>query len=60
MKKPRKHKRIATLNAEEDHAWVFAFNFYNERGNTKMKSDELAWRDMLIEFPRLRFYQGCR
>lgn len=54
-----KPRRRATLNAQEDHAWVFAFNFWCYEGHTMAKADKLAWKDMLSEFPRLRFYKGC-
>jgi hypothetical protein len=53
-------KRIATLDAQENHAWEFAFCFHLDDGKTDLQADKLAWRDLLSEFPRLRKYAGCR
>jgi hypothetical protein len=58
--KPKKKKRIAKLNAAEDYAWTYAFCDYADEGKTDLQSDKLAWRDLLLEFPRLRKYDGCR
>lgn len=53
-------KRIATLKPEENHAWEFAFCFHLDDGKTDLQADKLAWRDLLLEFPRLRRCNGCR
>jgi hypothetical protein len=55
-----KTKRIATLTPEENHAWEFAFCFYRDECKTDLEADELAWRDLCLEFPRLRECDGCR
>jgi hypothetical protein len=52
-------KRIATLNAQENHAWEFAFCFHLDVGKTDLQADKLAWRDLLSEFPGLGKYAGC-
>jgi len=52
-------RRRAKLTPWEDHCWVFAFCYYLDEGKTDGQADRLAWRDMLSEFPRLRFYDGC-
>jgi len=56
----RDNGRIATLNAEENHSWEFAFVYYLDNGHNERKADELAWGDLTTEFPRLKEYQGCR
>jgi hypothetical protein len=53
-------RRLATLTAYEDHCWVFAFCFYLDDGKADLAADRLAWRDMCLEFPRLRKYDGCK
>lgn len=55
-----KIRRLATLTPKEDHAWVFAFGFYQDDGKTTSQADKLSWRDLLLEFPRLRKFDGCR
>lgn len=52
-------KKLAALNPYEDKCWVFAYCYYLDRGKTERQADELAWRDLQGEFPRLRFYKGC-
>jgi hypothetical protein len=52
-------KRIAKLTVGENHAWEFAFCFYANDGKTDLQADKLAWRDLLLEFPRLRRYDSC-
>jgi len=52
-------KRIATLNAQENHAWEFAFCFHLDDGKADLQADKLAWRDLRSEFPRLTKYKGC-
>jgi len=51
---------VATLNAEENKAWEFAFNFHREDCRSDLKADELAWKDLVAEFPRLENFSGCR
>ena len=55
----RKERRRAKLTPWEDHCWVFAFCYYLDEGKTDADADRLTWSDMLSEFPRLRFYDGC-
>lgn len=55
-----KNKRIAKLNPKENHSWEFAFCFYKDDGKTDLQADKLAWRDMQLEFPRLKSFEGCR
>lgn len=55
----RTERRRAILTPQEDHCWAFAFCFYLDEGKSDAEADRLAWRDMLSEFPRLRFYEGC-
>jgi len=52
-------KRIAKLTAKENHAWEFAFCFYRENCKTDLQADKLAWRDLQLEFPRLKKFVGC-
>jgi hypothetical protein len=52
-------KRRARLSAYEDKQWVFYFCYYLDENKTDLQADQLAWRDMLLQFPRLRKYQGC-
>jgi hypothetical protein len=58
--RPLKNRRYAKLTPWEDHCWVWYFCYYvvDER-KSDMEADRLTWRDMLSEFPRLRFYDGC-
>lgn len=51
--------RRARLSSYEDKCWVFAFCYYVDEGYTDLQADRLAWRDMCLEFPRLRTYDGC-
>ncbi len=53
-----KRKRRATFTPREDRCWVFAFRYYLDEGKTDAEADRLAWKEMLSEFPRLRFYDG--
>jgi hypothetical protein len=53
-------KRIVTLNAQESHAWEFAFCFHLDAGKTDLQADKLAWRDVRLEFPRLLQFDACR
>jgi hypothetical protein len=54
-----KSKHIAILTPEENHAWEFAFRFYLEEGKSDFQADKLAWRDLRLEFPRLKIFTGC-
>jgi hypothetical protein len=56
----RKGKRRAKLTPLEDHCWISAFCHYLDEGKSDAEADRLAWRDMLSEFPRLRFCGGCK
>jgi len=38
----------------------FAFGFYQDDGKTSSQADKLTWRDLLLEFPRLRKFHACR
>jgi hypothetical protein len=53
-------KRLATLTAEENAAWEFAFNEYLGAGQDEIEADRQAWKDLQAEFPRLREYDGAR
>ena len=52
-------RKLANLSPKEDKCWIFAFTYYLEEGKSDAKADELAWRDMQLDFPRLRAYEGC-
>lgn len=58
--KKRKKRRLAMLTQEEERAWIFAFGYYLEQNKSELEADELAWRDLQLEFPRLRKYDGCK
>lgn len=53
-------RRLVTLTAYEDRCWVFAFCFHINNGKAELTADRLTWRDMRLEFPRLKMYDGCR
>ena len=55
----RREKQRAKLTLLEDQCWLFAFCYYLDEGKMDAEADRLAWRDMLSEFPRLGFYDGC-
>jgi hypothetical protein len=52
-------KKRARLSAREDKQWVHYFCYYLDEYKVDSQADKLAWRDMLLEFPRLRKYHGC-
>jgi hypothetical protein len=56
----RPPKNLASLNPFEEKCWVFAFNYYLDRGKTESEADKLAWLDLQTQFPRLRSYDGSR
>ena len=56
----RKRRRRARLTPFEDRCWVFAFCSYVDEGFTDLQADNLTWRDMYEEFPRLKNYDGCK
>ncbi len=58
-RKRRGPKNLARLNPFEDKCWVFAFNYYLDRGKSEREADRLAWEDLQVQFPRLRKYDGC-
>jgi hypothetical protein len=55
----QRRRRRARLTPWEGHCWVFYFCYYLDEGNSDEEADRLTWRDMLSEFPRLRFFDGC-
>jgi hypothetical protein len=54
-------KNLAWLTAREDKAWIEAYQYWSDpyRKKSKRKADELAWRDMQKDFPRLKKFDGC-
>ena len=50
--------KVAKLTDEEETAWNFAFEFYLNEGKSNEEADELAWRDLQTEFPRLKGFDG--
>ncbi len=52
-------RRLARLTPYEEKCWVFGFCFYLDEGKSDFQADRLAWRDLQLEFPRLRKYEGC-
>jgi hypothetical protein len=59
-KRHRKRRKFAKLTHYEDHCWTFAFCYYKDAWHASdAVADKYAWRDMLMEFPRLRAYDGC-
>ena len=59
-RKTLRHGQRAKLTPFEDHCWIFYFRYYLDEGDTDFQADLLAWRDLQIEFPRLRRYVGCQ
>jgi len=59
----KKQERIlkkAHFTPEEDKVWVHAFNYFmDEEGKSEDEADELAWRDVQEQFPRLRKFKGA-
>lgn len=53
-------RKRARLTVAEDKAWVYAFGFYVEQGMSDAQADRRAWKDVRLEFPRLRKFDGCR
>jgi hypothetical protein len=52
--------KLAKLNAVEEKAWEAAFRFHRVAGKTETRAANAAWRDLQLEFPRLRQYDGAR
>lgn len=52
-------RKLTMLTAAEDKAWVWAFRYHLERTKSEERADALAWRDLKVEFPRLRGFDGC-
>lgn len=53
-------KRLAKLTPEENKAWEAAFTYYLvDRCETDDNTDRLAWDDLVIQFPRLREFDGA-
>lgn len=62
MKKKRLAKltpRFAKLTPDEKAAWESAYYYYGEN-RSELLADELAWRDLQLEFPRLKKFDGCK
>jgi hypothetical protein len=53
------YKKLTVLSAAEDHSWCWAWAFYVGEGHSDEEAAELAWKDVQIEFPRLRTFDGC-
>lgn len=54
-------KRIARLSPQEDKVWTFAFCYYMDTWKKgTLVADRMAWRDLVLEFPRLKRFSGCR
>lgn len=49
----------ALLTPEEDKAWVYAFNYWLDEGDTEEEADIHAWEEMQQVFPRLAEFDGC-
>jgi hypothetical protein len=56
----RKKRNLAVLTVAEEKAWEHAFAMFVGAGLSDSKADRLAWRDLQIEFPRLRAFDGCK
>jgi hypothetical protein len=52
--------QIAKLTEQENYVWIQAFCFHRDRCKTDLQADKLAWRDVAIEFPRLKKFGGCK
>ncbi len=59
MAKPKTLRKLTMLTPFEDHCWVFAFCYYLGEGKSDEEADRLTWRDLQMEFPRLRGFDGC-
>jgi hypothetical protein len=59
-KNPPSSKKLARLTPGEDAVWNTNMEFYLEEGHSNDEASELAWNDLLIEFPRLRKYDGIK
>ena len=53
-------KKLTVLTDEEEVAWNFAWEFYVNEGYEDNEAAELAWKDLQIEFPRLKGYDGIK
>ena len=60
----KKQKPCAKLTDKEEGAWNFAYEFYGEEAMEKGKDEDWvrkkAWKDLQLEFPRLRNYRDCQ
>lgn len=59
-RKPR--RRLAQLTPEEDRAWDVAFEYYGNDSDEELTDDEiaeLAWKDIVQQFPRLKDFDGA-
>jgi hypothetical protein len=57
--KKLEYKKLTVLTAAEDYSWCWAWAFYVGEGHSDEEAAELAWKDVQIEFPRLRTFYGC-
>lgn len=55
----RKSRKLTMLTPYEDHCWNFAFSYYLDKDRNDAEACGLAWRDLQLEFPRLRGFDGC-
>ena len=54
-------KRLAKFSKKENAFWTTAFEDYiNLCGKSSRQADELAWKDVIAEFPRLKKYDGAK
>jgi hypothetical protein len=58
--KPVPGRKLALMSSHENKCWVFAFCYWLDLRKTDQEADRLAWRDVQLEFPRLRKYYGCK
>ena len=48
------------MTDEEEVAWNFAWEFYMNEGYEDNDAAEKAWKDLQLEFPRLKEYDGIK
>ena len=51
-------RKLARLTPEEEHAWDFAWTFYEDEYPDENIRAGVVWRDLQIEFPRLKDFDG--
>ncbi|MEW6306468.1 MAG: hypothetical protein AB1705_23630 [Verrucomicrobiota bacterium] len=47
------------LTPEEEAVWTHAFCYHLGDSKSDEEADELAWRDTVAEFPRLKEFDGA-